>query len=140
MSVSARTVSRVPLEPVARPATRLPPGIASVLSVLSSSAVVLDSDDRVLRASAAARSFGLVKGERLMVSELLALARQVRRDGEIREGEFETSAGGRGGRMASSAVRVAHAGGDVGCDGLVLVLAEDQTEHRRVGGGRRGLA
>src|SRR5579859_7782057 len=68
---------------------RLPAGIASVLSVLSSSAVVLDSNDRVLRASAAARAFGLVKGDRLMVSELAALARQVRRDGEIREGEFE---------------------------------------------------
>ena len=50
--------------------------------------------DRVLQASEAARSFGLVKGERLMASELLALARQVRRDGEIREGEFEVSAGG----------------------------------------------
>ena len=34
---------------------RLPAGIAAVLSVLSSSAVVIDSDDRVLRASAAAR-------------------------------------------------------------------------------------
>src|SRR5207244_4490582 len=38
---------------------RLPPGVASVLSVLSSSAVVVDSTDRVLRASAAARAFGL---------------------------------------------------------------------------------
>jgi len=54
--------------------------------VLSSSAVVVDSNDRVLRASSAARAFGLVKGDRLMVSELVALARQVRRDGEIREG------------------------------------------------------
>jgi two-component system sensor histidine kinase SenX3 len=69
-------------------ATRLPPGIASVLSVLSSSAVVLDNNDRVLRASAAARTFGLVKGDQLMMGELLALARQVRRDGEIREGEI----------------------------------------------------
>src|ERR1700683_2620334 len=68
---------------------KLPPGIASVLSVLSSSAVVVDSEDRVLRASAAARAFGIVKGDRLMVSELAALARQVRRDGEIREAEFE---------------------------------------------------
>ena len=59
---------------------KLPPGIASVLSVLSSSAVVVDSEDRVLRASAAARAFGIVKGDRLMVSELAALARQVRRD------------------------------------------------------------
>ena len=45
---------------IRRQPSRLPTGVASVLSVLSSSAVVLDSDDRVLRASAAARAFGLV--------------------------------------------------------------------------------
>jgi two-component system sensor histidine kinase SenX3 len=111
--------------------TRLPPGIASVLSVLSSSAVVVDGNGRVLRASAAARAFGLVKGDRLMVSELAALARQVRRDGEIREGEFEVPVPRFGGRTTSFAVRVAPLGGTVG-GGLVLLLAEDQTESRRV--------
>ncbi len=132
MRVSTQASNGTSLE-YADPAARLPPGIASVLSVLSSSAVVVDGEDRVLQASHAARSFGLVKGDRLMASELLALARQVRRDGEIREGEFEVSAGGRmGGRMTSFAVRVAPLGGDVGREGLVLVLAEDQTESRRV--------
>src|SRR5579863_5653826 len=116
----------------ARQPARLPPGIASVLSVLSSSAVVVDSNDKVLRASAAARAFGLVKGDRLMVSELAALARQVRRDGEIREGEFEVPVPRFGGRTTSFAVRVAPLGGAVGGGGLVLVLAEDQTESRRV--------
>jgi len=111
---------------------RLPPGIASVLSVLSSSAVVLDSNDRVLRASAAARAFGMVKGDRLMVTELAALARQVRRDGEIREGEIEVSGTKFGGRTTSFAVRVAPLGSGVGGGGLVLLLAEDQTESRRV--------
>ncbi len=111
--------------------TRLPPGIASVLSVLSSSAVVVDGNGRVLRASAAARAFGLVKGDRLMVSELAALARQVRRDGEIREGEFEVPVPRFGGRTTSFAVRVAPLGSTVG-GGLVLLLAEDQTESRRV--------
>jgi len=115
-----------------RPPARLPAGIAAVLSVLSSSAVVIDSEDRVLRASAAARSFGLVKGDRLMVGELLALARQVRRDGEIREGEIEVSGTRFGGRTTSFAVRVAPLGSGVGGGGLVLLLAEDQTESRRV--------
>ena len=115
------------------PPTRLPPGIASVLSVLSSSAVVLDSADRVLRASAAARSFGLVEGDQLVVGELLALARQVRRDGEIREGEIEVTGHRQGGRTASFAVRVAPLGPPLNSNsGLVLVLAEDQTESRRV--------
>jgi two-component system sensor histidine kinase SenX3 len=115
--------------------TRLPAGIASVLSVLSSSAVVLDNEDRVLRASSAARAFGLVKGDQLLVGELLALARQVRRDGEIREGEIEVSDHKHGDRTTSFAVRVAPLGAPLGSaagGGLVLVLAEDQTESRRV--------
>jgi two-component system sensor histidine kinase SenX3 len=133
MSASGQTVNGRWQQTTGPAAAKLPPGIASVLSVLSSSAVVLDAEDRVLQASDAARSFGLVKGERLMASELLALARQVRRDGEIREGEFEVPAGGGiGGHLTSFAVRVAPLGGDVGCEGLVLVLAEDQSESRRV--------
>jgi len=96
--------------------------------VLSSSAVVLDIADRVLMASQAARTFGLVKDGQLMVGELLALVRQVRRDGETREGEIDLSGSSFGGRRTSFAVRVAPLGGD----GLILLLAEDQTESRRV--------
>jgi two-component system sensor histidine kinase SenX3 len=113
-------------------AARLPAGIAAVLSVLSSSAVVLDSEDRVLTASSAARAFGLVQGEKLVVGELLALARQVRRDGEITEGEIELSTSAFNGRSTSFNVRVAPLGAAVGGGGLVLLLAEDQTESRRV--------
>ena len=109
-------------------ATKLPPGVASVLSVLSSSAVVLDHADKVLMASQAARTFGLVKDGQLMVGELLALVRQVRRDGQTREGEVDLSGSTFGGRRTSFAVRVA----PLGSDGLILLLAEDQTESRRV--------
>jgi two-component system, OmpR family, sensor histidine kinase SenX3 len=128
---------RVPLETQADPAVRsepapLPPGVASVLSVLSSSAVVLDSEDRVLQASVAARAYGLVGGDELVVQELLALARQVRRDGEIREGDMDVSTRGANGRTTSLAVRVAPLGPAVGGGGLVLLLIEDQTESRRV--------
>ena len=115
----------------------LPAGIDSVLSVLSSSAVVLDGDDRVLRASAAARSFGLVDGDRLVVSELVALARKVRRDGEIREGEIDLATSRFNGRTTSFAVRVGLLGSTPAEDGLVLLLAEDQTESRRVDEVRR---
>ncbi len=106
--------------------------LAAVLGVLSSSAVVIDSSDRVLQASEAARVFGLVKGDKLVVGELVALARQVRRDGEIREGEIDISTAGLGGRTTSFAVRVAPLGAAVGGGGLELLLAEDQTERRRV--------
>jgi two-component system, OmpR family, sensor histidine kinase SenX3 len=129
--------TRVPLKTQADPALRtepaqLPPGVASVLSVLSSSAVVLDSADRVLQASVAARAYGLVRGNELVVQELLALARQVRRDGEIREGDLEVSTRDTNGRTTSLAVRVAPLGAAVGGGGLVLLLIEDQTESRRV--------
>src|SRR5580658_9380647 len=110
----------------------LPPGVASVLAVLSSSAVVLDNEDRVLQASAAARAFGLVSGDQLVVQELVALARQVRRDGEIREGELDVSTTGVHRRVTSLAVRAAPLDASVGGGGLVLLLVEDQTESRRV--------
>jgi two-component system sensor histidine kinase SenX3 len=113
------------------PLSSLPSGVASVLSVLPSSAVVIDGDDRVLRASSAARAFGLVSGDRLLVDELIAMARLVRRDGEIREEEIEVVHGRREGRWFS--VRVA----PMGSHGLVLVLAEDLTEFRRVEAVRR---
>jgi two-component system sensor histidine kinase SenX3 len=104
-----------------------------VLSVLPSSAVVVDGEDRVLRASSAARAFGMVSGDRLVVDELLAMARLVRRDGEIRELELQvgSSRNRRDGRWF--AVRVA----PLGSHGLVLVLAEDLTELRRVEAIRR---
>ena len=119
------------------PAGLLPPGISSVLAVLLSSAVVLDSEDRVLSSSAAAREFGLVDGNRLVVGELLALARQVRREGTPREGEIDIMTSRFGGRATSFAVRVAPLGPAVGDGGLILLLAEDQTESRRVDEVRR---
>jgi two-component system, OmpR family, sensor histidine kinase SenX3 len=118
-------------------AGRLPAGISSVLAVLLSSAVVLDSEDHVLSSSAAAREFGLVQDDRLVVGELLALARQVRREGMPREGEIDFMTSRFGGRATSFAVRVAPLGPAVGDGGLILVLAEDQTESRRVDEVRR---
>ena len=40
----------------------VPPGVAAVLAVLRSSAVVVDQDDHVLKASAPAYALGLVRG------------------------------------------------------------------------------
>ncbi len=42
----------------------VPAGIATVLSVLRSSALVVDEHDEVLKASAPAYAFGLVRGSR----------------------------------------------------------------------------
>ncbi|GAA2721160.1 sensor histidine kinase [Actinocorallia aurantiaca] len=116
------------------PSSALPKGLAAVLSVLPFSVVVVDLEDRVRRASPAARALGMVKGDRLMVDELMALARLVRRDGEIRETELQLGPNRHDARWFS--VRVA----PLGVQGLVLVLAEDLTELRRVESIRRDFS
>ncbi|MBV9025890.1 MAG: two-component sensor histidine kinase, partial [Streptomycetaceae bacterium] len=67
----------------------LPPGVDTVLSVLRSSAVVLDEGDTVVKASSAAYALGLVRGGRLAVDQMLQMARETRRDGEIRQVELD---------------------------------------------------
>ncbi|MEU6443044.1 ATP-binding protein [Streptomyces sp. NPDC047046] len=110
----------------------LPPGVDTVLSVLSSSAVVLDEEDNVVKASSAAYALGLVRGGRLAVEPMLKLARETRRDGEIRQTELDLPRRtGRGGPLAVSA-RVAPLGSR-----LVLLLVEDLTRARRIEAVRR---
>jgi two-component system sensor histidine kinase SenX3 len=109
----------------------VPPGIATVLSVLRSSALVVDHNDEVLKASAAAYSFGLVRGNQVAVQELADLIRQVRRDGQIRETELVT-ASARAGRSTHVTARVAPLSSR-----LVLALVEDRTRERRVEAIRR---
>jgi two-component system sensor histidine kinase SenX3 len=110
----------------------LPPGAADVLALLRSSTVVLDAEDRVVRASPAAYSFGLVREQRLLSDELRDLARAVRRDGEIREVELELARGPLGSATIAVQARVAPLG-----SALVLVMVEDRTEARRVDAVRR---
>ena len=66
----------------------VPPEVATVLSVLRSSAVVVDDTDTVLKASAPAYALGLVRGTALVSEELADLVHEVRRDGQIRETEL----------------------------------------------------
>jgi two-component system sensor histidine kinase SenX3 len=103
----------------------VPEGVASVLSVLRSSAVVVGADDTVLKASAPAYAMGLVSGTSLMSHELAELVTQVRRDGQIRETELLIA------RQAATprnvTVRVAPLSST-----LVLALVEDRTRERRV--------
>lgn len=101
-------------------------GVAAVLSILRSSAVVVDESDHVLKASAPAYAFGLVRGSTLVVPELLDLVAQVRRDGQIRESELDLPAPD-GGTARTLTARVAPLGAR-----LVLALVEDRTREKRV--------
>lgn len=111
----------------------LPPGVDTVLSVLRSSAVVLDEADAVVKASSAAYALGLVRGGELAVEPMLKMARETRRDGEIRQVDLDLPrrGTGRGDALAVSA-RVAPLGSR-----LVLLLVEDMTEARRIEAVRR---
>ncbi|MFC8197511.1 sensor histidine kinase [Streptomyces sp. NPDC057298] len=111
----------------------LPPGVDTVLSVLRSSAVVLDEADAVVKASSAAYALGLVRGGKLAVEPMIQMARDTRRDGEIRQVELDLPrrGTGRGDALAVSA-RVAPLGSR-----LVLLLVEDLTEARRIEAVRR---
>lgn len=125
-AVSDRQQHRVPSAEEAL----VPPAVATVLSVLRSSAVVVGDDDTVLKASAPAYAMGLVRGHALLSSELAELVRQVRRDGQIRETELHISRGALPQRHVTA--RVAPLGSR-----LVLALVEDRTRERQVEAIRR---
>ncbi len=111
----------------------LPPGVDTVLSVLRSSAVVLDEADSVVKASSAAYALGLVRGGKLAVEPMLKMARDTRRDGEIRQVELDLPRRGTGrGEALAVSARVAPLGSR-----LVLLLVEDLTEARRIEAVRR---
>jgi two-component system, OmpR family, sensor histidine kinase SenX3 len=112
-----------------QPEPVVPPGVGAVLSVVRSSAVVVDAEDHVLQASAPAYALGLVRGDRLDVAELVELVHLVRRDGQIRERDITI---GRGARAANLAARVAPLSSR-----LVLALVDDRTRERRVEAVRR---
>jgi len=105
----------------------LPAGVSAVLAVLRSGAIVLDAADAVVSTSPWAVAYGLVRDDNLVHDELRHLARQVRRDGEIREVELDLPRGPLGrGRMTVGA-RVAPL-----ASAFVLLLVDDRTKARRV--------
>jgi two-component system sensor histidine kinase SenX3 len=129
--VLAWRISESQTRPDVTPGSTLPPGIAAVLSVLRSSALVVDSSELVLKASAPAIAMGLVRDRRIAVRELADLVRQVRRDGQIRETEIVMQrAPGTPPRHVSA--RVAPLSSQ-----LVLALVEDRTREHRVESIRR---
>jgi two-component system sensor histidine kinase SenX3 len=127
---TSERANRVPDDEL--PAPVVPPGVADVLALLRASAMVLDAEDRVVRGSPSAYSFGLVREQRLLSEELAEMVRAVRRDGEIREAELELPRGPIGHSTLAVSARVAPLGST-----LVLVLIEDRTEARRVDAIRR---
>jgi len=118
---SQRTVPQTP-DPGA-----LPPGVSAVLAVLRSGAIVVDAADAVVSSSPSAVAHGLVRDDDLVHDELRHLARQVRRDGVIREVELDLPRGPLGRGRLTVGARVAPLG-----SAFVLLLVDDRTQARRV--------
>ena len=109
----------------------LPDGIAEVLAVLPSAAIVVDAGDDVVKASPAAYTFGLVRGHSLVVERLLEVVSRVRSRGLIEEIDLEHTVG------SAASPRYLHARVAALGPAFVLVLCDDQTESRRVDAVRR---
>lgn len=102
-------------------------GVIRVLAVLRSAAVVLREDESVARASAAAYSLGVVRGDRIVHPAIQEMIDKVRRSGEIADEELELPRGPVGRGRVMLQVRVAQLDGQ-----HVVVLAEDRTESKRI--------
>lgn len=111
-------------------ATSVPDGMADVVGVLRSAAIVLSANDGVLLSTVPARNLGLVRGNRVVVEVLLELAREARSARELRTTELELRRMNRA-PSAVLAVRVAPV------RDLVIILADDRTQARRVEETRR---
>ncbi|MGY4643882.1 sensor histidine kinase [Cellulomonas sp. URHB0016] len=114
------------------PAPAVDDGVVRTLAVLRSAAVVLDEHDAVVRASAPAHALGLVRDGRIAPAAIRDLVAQVRRDGVIRDEELEVPRGPVGPGVLLVQVRVAQVS-----ERHLLVLAEDQTQARRLEAIRR---
>ena len=110
----------------------LPEGIAEVLAVLPSAAIVIDAGDDVVKASPAAYTFGLVRGHSLASAEMLRVVGRVRARGLIEEIDLEQTR-----ENSESVLRYLHARVAPLGTSFVLVLCDDQTESVRVDAVRR---
>jgi two-component system, OmpR family, sensor histidine kinase SenX3 len=108
-----------------------------LLDLIDPAVVLLDPDDVVLLANPAARSLGIVRDTRLLVPELLELARAVR-DGGRRRAEVSlpgSVVGGGPRQVGVLGVRLERGSGPAA--GPVALVLQDVTEARRVEAVRR---
>jgi two-component system sensor histidine kinase SenX3 len=109
-----------------------PIGIRRLVDVMDPAAIVVDPDDLVLLANASARGLGVVRGDRVSMSALVAAVSSARATGsrrtEVALPEHVVGAGPR--RVAVHAARLDPTG-------TVALLLQDVTEVRRVEAVRR---
>jgi two-component system sensor histidine kinase SenX3 len=111
----------------------LPNLLIKSLESLEVESLVLVPGESILFQSPGIAAFGIIKDERVISEDLMALIRVVRRSGETHRGKLELARGPIGAGKRELKVSVA----PLNEDGMVLVLLADESEARRVEAVRR---
>lgn len=110
----------------------VPDGVDTALEVIGATGVVLDADNRVLRASKSAVALGIVDNRDIVYQPILDLVKEARSEGVPAAREFELKGTGRDAPPVHLLVRVAPLGLR-----LMLVVADDRSEMYRLDAVRR---
>jgi len=115
------------------PVKELPNLLIKTLESLEVESLVLVPGESILFQSPGIAAFGIVKDERIVSEDLMALIRVVRRSGETHRGSLELARGPIGAGKRELKVSVT----PLNEDGMVLILLADESEARRVDAVRR---
>jgi len=115
------------------PVKELPNLLIKTLESLEVESLVLVPGESILFQSPGIAAFGIVKDERIVSEDLMALIRVVRRSGETHRGALELARGPIGAGKRELKVSVT----PLNEDGMVLILLADESEARRVDAVRR---
>jgi two-component system sensor histidine kinase SenX3 len=112
----------------------VPEGTREVLEVIRSAGVVAGPHDEVLESTPLALKLGLTRGSRVVIPRVLEMVRETRQTQRLLTEEVEVRRGSRDVRDTDLLLGIRAAPMP---DGLVLVLADDLTNARRVEATRR---
>ncbi|MGD8192864.1 sensor histidine kinase [Herbiconiux sp. P18] len=110
----------------------VPDGVDQVIDAIESAGLVLDPSNNVVKASAAAYTYGLVANQVLVHDEIGELVARVRRSGESVNQQVTLARGPFGEALVHLDVRVARLGSR-----YVVVIADDRTDAYRLEETRR---
>jgi len=111
----------------------IPELLIKALVSLESESLLVMPGEVVIHHSEGLSNLGILKDERIVSEDLIALIRVVRRTNEIHRGSIEVARGPIGGGKRELKVSAA----PLTADGLILVLISDESEARRVDEVRR---
>ncbi len=111
----------------------LPDLLIKTLESLEVESLVVIPGESILFQSAGISNFGVVRDERIVSEDLLALTRVVRRSGETHRGTLELARGPIGAGKRELKISVA----PLNDEGMVLILLSDESEARRIEAVRR---